>query len=114
MTISRALVDPERERLLDVDVLACVQRVDGNRRMPMVGYGDDDRVEVLHVEHTTVVLERLGTGRRFPGLIDLRGIHIAHRTGVGVQLQKCVHDADAARSAADQAQAHAVVGAENA
>ena len=39
-------MDGERERLLDIDVLAGIARVDRHQRVPMVGAGDDDGVDV--------------------------------------------------------------------
>ena len=45
--------------LLDVDVLAGVARQDGGRGVPVVGGGDDDRVDGLVVENFAQVLRLL-------------------------------------------------------
>ena len=41
--------------LLAVDVLAGVQRVDGDARVPVVGRGDDHGVDVLARQHLAIV-----------------------------------------------------------
>ena len=46
-----------RRGLLDVDVLAGLQRPDGGERVPVVGRGDDDGVDVLVVEHAPQILD---------------------------------------------------------
>ena len=55
-----ALGDVVADRLLDVDVLAGQNGVDRGQGMPVVGRGDDDRVEVLAVEHRPIVAGGLG------------------------------------------------------
>ena len=61
-----ALVDVVAARLLDVDVLAGLAGPDGHQRVPVVGRGDRDGVEVLVVEHAADVL--LGGGWMPPDL----------------------------------------------
>ena len=45
-----------RRGLLDVDVLAGLERPDGGERVPVVRRGDDDGVDVLVVEHAPQIL----------------------------------------------------------
>ena len=47
-----AFPDVVRYRLLDVDVLAGLHRPDRGQRVPVVGGGDGDRVDLLVVENT--------------------------------------------------------------
>ncbi len=53
----RPFLDLQRQRLLDVDVLAGIQRVDGDAGVPVVGRGDQDRVDLLQLEQLAVVGE---------------------------------------------------------
>ena len=53
-----------RRGLLDVDVLAGLQRPDGRERVPVVRHGDDDGVDVLVVEDAAEVLDVAGLERR--------------------------------------------------
>ncbi len=54
-----ALVDRVHHRLLAVDVLALFQGVDRHPLVPVVGAGDDHRVDVLPVEDLPVVARRV-------------------------------------------------------
>jgi hypothetical protein len=51
-------------RLLDVHVLARLQRPYGRERMPVVRRGDDHRVDVLVVEHAAEILLEARAERR--------------------------------------------------
>src|SRR5690606_36226206 len=51
-----ALLDREGERLLAVDVLSGLARMDRDERVPVIGHGDDDGVDVLAIEKRPVVL----------------------------------------------------------
>ncbi len=55
----RALVDRVHHRLLAVDVLARLERIDRHLRVPVVGARHDHRVHVLAGEHLPVVARRL-------------------------------------------------------
>ena len=48
-------LDLQGQRLLDVDVFAGVGRIDGDQRVPVIGRGDQHRVEVLLLEQLAVV-----------------------------------------------------------
>ena len=54
------LGDGQRQRLLAVDVLAALQRLDGHQGVPVVGSGDGDGVDVLVFEQFAVVGVALG------------------------------------------------------
>ncbi len=75
-----ALGDPVRQRLLAVDVLAGLAGQDGRDRVPVVGRGDHDGVDILAVEHLAeiVVGLRLAVGRRL-GPPQMRLVHVADR-----------------------------------
>ena len=53
----------QRQRLFAIDVLACLASVDADQRMPVVGHGDEHRIEVLAVEQFAEVPVRLATAR---------------------------------------------------
>ena len=55
-----ALFDRQREGLLAVDVLAGLQSIDGDLRVPVVGSADGDHIDVLAVERAPMVAGRLG------------------------------------------------------
>ena len=55
-----AVADVVRDRLLDVDVLAGVAGVDAHDRVPVLGRGDHDRVDVAVLEQPAVVGHRFG------------------------------------------------------
>jgi hypothetical protein len=111
----RAFFDLQRQRLLDVDVLAGVERVDRGGEMPVIRHGDEDRVDVLGLEQPPVVGERLGGGCRLLRPLVLRAVDVAERGHVDVaELDEVGHDADAARAAADQPELHPFVGADDA
>ena len=57
-----ALVDRAGQWLFAVDVLACVRRVQRDRRMPMIRHGDDNVVDVRLREYFAVVPIRPPTG----------------------------------------------------
>ena len=54
-----AFGDVVRDRLLDVDVLAGQHGLDRGQGVPVVGRGDDHRVQVLAVEHRPIVAGRV-------------------------------------------------------
>ena len=105
-----ALDHCHRERLLAVDVLARLARVDGVERVPVVGRADDHSVNVLPVEELAVVvvclrpLPRDAMGVPQPALV-----HVAHGDGRGVWHAHDVAQEPAAPAAdADMAGGHAV------
>ena len=68
--------DVHADRLLNVDVGAGLRRLDHRQRVPVIGRGDEDDVEILLREHLAIIAER---ARRF-----LRGLPRRHlRRGVG-------------------------------
>ncbi len=73
----RAFLDLQRERLLDVDVLARIQRVDGDGGVPVVGHADQHGIHFLHLEQLAMVAEGLGVGRDLFGGIDLGAVDVA-------------------------------------
>ena len=77
-TIALPSVQVVRQRLLDVDVLPRRAGVDGDRRVPVVGRGDQDGVEVLAVEQFLVVGrgERLRVGDLLAG-VEVRLVDVA-------------------------------------
>ena len=109
------LGDDERERLLDVDILAGRARVDHLQRMPVVGRVDDDGVDVGPFEERG----SRGSGRRAAGLRrgegHVRRVDVAERRHLDVLVgEERVEHLVAAVAEADEADAHAIVGAEHA
>ena len=60
VTMARRLLDAVGQRLLAIDVLAGLAGQDGDDRVPVVGRGDDDRVDVLAIEDLAEVAVGLG------------------------------------------------------
>jgi hypothetical protein len=107
--------DSQREWLLDVDVLARVERIDGDRRMPVIRHCNDHGVDVLRIEDVPVILEGLAGGRGLAGHLHRRGVDVAQRADLdAAKLQEIVHVADAARAASNQSETDAVVRAADA
>src|SRR5262249_53341523 len=71
--------------LLAVDVLAGRQGVEGDLRVPVVGGGDQDRIDVLAVQHPAVVGVALGA-RGGLGAAEAAAVDVGdrgHADGVG-------------------------------
>ena len=74
-----AFQDGVRGRLLDVDVLAGLERPDGGERVPVVRRGNHHRVDVLVVEHAPQILHeaRLERGDVLQlGVVGARGVQV--------------------------------------
>ena len=80
--------DLERERLLDVDVFARVQRVDADGRVPVIGRGDQDGIHLLHLEHLAVIGEVSRVGADLLRLIDLVVADVAKRDNVHARVSR--------------------------
>ena len=108
--------DVVRNRLLDVDVLAGGERVGRDPGVREVGRADEHRVDVVAVEHTTIVaddVERLGEraiGALEVGLLVLRDL-ASHRELHVVVARERVEHATGPAAHADDGHPHAVVGA---
>ena len=106
------------ERLLDVDVLAGLAGHDGRQRVPVIGRADDDRVDVLAVEHAAEVARRQ-LGRLLEVLVDaLARVFVICSSSTSQSATHCAPSAQrvaqiaaAHAAAADQADADAPVGA---
>ena len=129
-----AFADREREGLLDVDILARVARHDRLDGMPVVGRGDDHRVDVLLVEDAAEILVPLDRAAEFRqprgdsvgqllemrmDLVELpvqiRLVDVAKGDDLGVLVsEERVEDLHAAVSDADAADAHPIVGPDHA
>ena len=81
----RALFDLQRERLLDVDVLAGVERVDGHARVPVIGRGDEGGVDFLGLEQLAMVGEIWARVRRLLlGGVDFGAVDVADGDDIDV------------------------------
>ncbi len=81
----------------------------------MVGGGDHDGIQALHLEQCPMIREgpRL-RGARGAGLVHVRPVRIAERDEIVVaELQEIAHVPDTASATADEAHLHAVVGAKD-
>jgi hypothetical protein len=80
----------------------------------MVRHTDQDGVHLFHVEQFAMVGEALGFGRHLLGGVDLGAVDIADRRHIhGSGFDEFAHVAAAALAAADEAELHALVGAED-
>ena len=111
----RPFFDPQRQRLLDVDVLAGVERVDRGLRVPVVRRGDQHHIELLHLEQLAMIGERFRVGRFLLGLVDLFRPDIAERRDldIGIGLEQR-HVVPASLAGSDHAENYFVVGAKDA
>ena len=93
----------EGERLLDVDVLAGVEGIDGDRRVPVVRRRDDHGVQPGHLQQLAMVAEQLRSRRQRLALFGARAIDVADRGQRRlVQFLEVGQQQVAARAAADQ------------
>jgi hypothetical protein len=111
-----ALADEQGHRLLDVDVLAGGARQHGVQGMPVVGSGDDHGLDVRVFEQPAEIRVAFGVGAALRlGVFDAWAIHVAHGRQGGVrELLKIGDVAQPDQAAADEADLHAVIGAQNA
>jgi len=78
-----------RRRLFDVHVLARHQAPDGRERVPVIGGGDDDGVDILVVEDTVEILDEPGLVARHVlqrGIVDALGSEIGVDVAEGLDL----------------------------
>jgi len=68
--------DGQRQRLLAVDVLAATGRLDGAQGVPVVGHGDEHRLDVVPGEHLAVVHVALAVAAAVRG-VDEVDRHVA-------------------------------------
>ncbi len=116
------LGDGERGGLLEIDMLARLHRMDGERRVLVVGRGDQHRVDVLRGQQLAIIgmaaRARIGfAGTGGIAIVDQLhagaeppGVDIAHRDDLRVSmLVDLLHVVDAADPAdADRADGHSV------
>src|SRR5438105_1366296 len=56
-----AFIDSFCEGLFDINIFAGLAGVNGRQRVPMVGCGDEDTIDVFAIEHTAEVLDGIGS-----------------------------------------------------
>src|SRR5262245_48024072 len=105
-----------RDWLLDVNVLVRLTGQHGLQRMPVVGRGDDHRVNVFAVEHSTKILVCLDAFEF--GVIDrkvhLRPEDVAERDNLRVRIShKRLHQAAPLPSRTDHPDANAIIRAQD-
>ena len=107
-----ALVDKERHRLLDVDVLAGRAGHHRLQGVPMVGRGDHHGLDVLVIEHFAKVAIGLRAAAQLSdAFIHARRIGLGERHHIGVLLVLKVEDMlRADESVTNETDADAVVG----
>ena len=71
----QSLGDGIGQRLLQIDVLAGLERMDGHEGMPVVGRGNLDGIDILTLEHTLILFIDVATHRHALLLLPLG--HIA-------------------------------------
>ena len=98
-----AFFHAEGERLLHVDVLAGVEGVDRDRRVPVVRRRDDHRVQPGHLQQLAMVAEQFRARRERLALFGARAIDVADRGQRRlVQFLKVGQQQVSARAAADE------------
>ena len=111
-----------RQRLFDVDVLTCRNRVGEYLAMPMIRRRNVHGVDVRTIEHTSIVFIGVELGVQLTGgqllyaLIEACLVHVAHHGILDVLqvLQEQVGHLPAAIARSDQRDAHAIARASTA
>ena len=127
-----AFHDRHRERFLYINILSRLAGRDHLDRVPVVGRGDHDRVDVLSIEdrakvvdprHIAVELGHLGdslaqTGKpriqAIVSTIEIRLVDVAQRDDLGIDVrQESFQELASAVSHADEAEPHLVAGCQS-
>jgi hypothetical protein len=99
---SGAFLKPEGQRLLYVNVLAGVHRVDGHHRVPVVRHGDQNDVNVCPCDKPSVIVELNRPWVCLSGATEFLSEYIAERRDLNVgELPKYLHQIHASVAAAD-------------
>src|SRR5262245_19840158 len=112
------LLDGASHGLFAINVLAGLHRLDGDRRVPMVGRGDDHGVDVLAGDHLAVIERgQFGLAGLF-GLVQSFAVNVANGdylrgARVFTDFHRPPHHAGASPAEADAADVDAVVRAQN-
>ena len=110
-----AFLDGAGQRLFDVEILAGVERVDGDGGVPMIRNAHERGIDIFLLDEFAVVGVSAGAGGVFLGQADVRFVDVAEAHDIDdIRLDEVAHVVTAAVAAADQAEADAVVGAEHA
>ena len=110
------LVNVVRQRLLAIDVLAGAQRGQRDDRVPVVGRGDANRVNVLAGDEVgkIVVSGAVAVAMEFVhfllGVVPADGVHVAHRQHARVLPEKIIQQAARLNAQADKAHGQARAG----
>ncbi len=108
------VVDCEGHGLLDVDVLAGVERGDEVLGMQVLGSGDDNGVDRGIFQEAAIVEMGAGGGSDGARFVQAAGVDVGHAGALGVGAGKGVaQELRAARASADDGEAYAVIGAED-
>ena len=102
--------DGVRHGLLAVDVLAGLHGGDGDGRVPVVGGGDQDGVDVLAVEHLPIVARGRRVGLNFLGAAEVAVVEVADHGHVAPDGQDRPHVFEAADSCPDHSHGDGFVG----
>src|ERR1019366_1071951 len=103
--------------LLDVDILAGIEGVDGDGAMPVVGNADEGDIDFLDLEQLAVVVKGAGVGggRVALGTVEVIAPDIAEGDDIDIAgFDKIAHVVAAAIAGADQAELQAFIGAKDA
>src|SRR5690242_19918784 len=80
------------QRLLDVDVVSGVERIDGDRGMPVIRDSNENGIETVHGEELAVVNEGLGIRSFGLGPVEVLAIYVAERVHLNVgTIQEKLH-----------------------
>ena len=114
-----SIVDRLRQRLFDVDIFPRLARQDSDPRVPVVGGGDEDGVDVLVVEHPLELFG--GSGRLALSLLEFRvdlvqnrPVNVAKSFELGTVSDRAESVISSLISTANQRHHDLIVGAERA
>ena len=95
--------------LLAINVLAGLHGGDGDGRVPMVGGGDADGVDVFAVQHLAIVARGGGVRLNLLGAAEVAVVQVADDGNIGLHVEHGLHLLQAADTHPDHAYGDALV-----
>src|SRR5262245_10758435 len=109
LTAGLSLFDGPGHGLLAVEVLSCSDHVLKMARVAVKRRRHENRIEILHLEHLSVVIESSDSRDKFFHLFVAASVNVRHRDEIDIRnTQSFTHDLLSTRARADNSQPHSI------